>query len=46
MLNNNINVPTFNIINSYQDIVNFINIHKYPVFLKNRKGSFDGRGIN
>ena len=44
MLNNNINVPTFNIINSYQDIVNFINIHKYPVFLKNRKGSFDGRG--
>ena len=44
MLDNNINVPTFNIINSYQDIINFINIHKYPVFLKNRKGSFDGRG--
>ena len=43
-VDNNINVPTFNIINSYQDIVNFINIHKYPVFLKNRKGSFDGRG--
>ena len=37
MLDNNINVPTFNIINSYQDIVNFVNIHKYPVFLKIEK---------
>ncbi len=44
MLNHNINVPFFNIINSYQDIINFINIHNFPVFLKNRKGSFDGRG--
>ena len=44
MLYNNINVPIFNKIDSYQDIIDFINIYNYPVFLKNRKGSFDGRG--
>ena len=44
MLNKNIDVPPFSIVNSYQDIINFIDIHNYPVFLKNRKGSFDGRG--
>ena len=44
MLDNNINTPKFTYVNSYNDMINFINIHNYPVFLKNRKGSFDGRG--
>lgn len=39
-----INVGNFKIINSYQDIINFINIYDFPVFLKSRFGAFDGRG--
>ena len=38
MLDNNINTPKFTYVNSYNDMINFINIHNYPVFLKNRKG--------
>ena len=37
-------VGPFNQLNTVQDIQNFINIHKYPIVIKARKGSFDGRG--
>ena len=44
MFNNNIILPNFKIVDSYEDIIQFIKIFNYPVFLKNRNGSFDGRG--
>ena len=44
MFKNDIICPNYSIINNYKDIVQFIKIYNYPVFLKNRKGSFDGRG--
>ena len=37
-------VGPFNQINTIDDIYNFINIHNYPIVIKARKGSFDGRG--
>ena len=44
MFKNNVILPNYSIVNSYNDILQFIKIYNYPVFLKNRKGSFDGRG--
>jgi len=44
MFKNNVKIPNLSIVNSYNDIISFINLYKYPVFLKIRKGSFDGRG--
>lgn len=44
MFKNNVILPSYKIVNSYDDIIQFIKIFNYPVFLKNRKGSFDGRG--
>jgi len=37
-------VGPFNIINTIEDIHNFIKIYNYPIIIKARKGSFDGRG--
>ena len=44
MFKNNIILPSYKVVNSYEDIIQFIKIFNYPVFLKNRNGSFDGRG--
>ena len=44
LLNNNILVGSFKELNNISDLYDFINIYNYPVFLKKRKGSFDGRG--
>tara|TARA_B100001094_G_scaffold332918_1_gene407294 strand:+ start:2070 stop:3155 length:1086 start_codon:yes stop_codon:yes gene_type:complete len=40
----NLSFGAFDKINSYHDIINFIKIYSYPVMIKCRKGSFDGRG--
>ena len=37
-------VGPFNQINTIEDIHNFIKIYNYPIIIKARKGSFDGRG--
>lgn len=44
MLKNNIRSSKFSTVDSYQDIIDFTKLYNYPVFLKKRKGSFDGRG--
>lgn len=44
MFKNNIILPSYKVVNSYNDIIQFIKMFNYPVFLKNRKDSFDGRG--
>lgn len=44
MFKNNVILPNYSIVNNYKDILQFVKIYNYPVFLKNRKGSFDGRG--
>lgn len=44
MSKNNVIVPNYSIVNTYSDILDFIKIYDFPVFIKNRKGSFDGRG--
>ena len=41
---NNLSVVKFDIIRCKEDIYNFINLYDYPVILKSRRGSFDGRG--
>ena len=41
---NNLNVGVYNIINSLNDINDFIKKYDYPIIIKARKGSFDGRG--
>lgn len=43
---NNLKVGPFSELNNLNDIYNFIDNHKYPILLKARKGSFDGRGNN
>ena len=37
-------VGPFNLINTIEDIHNFIKIYNYPIIIKARKGSCDGRG--
>ena len=41
---NNLCFGAFDKIDSYEDIINFIKIYSYPVMIKCRYGSFDGRG--
>ncbi len=41
---NNLNVVDYSIINITQDIHDFIEKYEYPIIIKARKGSFDGRG--
>ena len=41
---NNLNVGVYNIINSTEDIHDFIKVYDYPIIIKARRGSFDGRG--
>ena len=46
-INNNITFfenTSFEEVNCYNDLINFIDKHNYPVFLKSRFGAFDGRG--
>jgi 5-(carboxyamino)imidazole ribonucleotide synthase len=40
----NVSFGDFDIVNSFDDIINFIKIYSYPCMLKCRNGSFDGRG--
>ena len=42
--NNNLNVGIFSVINDIRDINVFLSIYDYPIVLKARRGSFDGRG--
>ena len=44
LLDNNISVGPFKELNNINDLYDFIDEYNYPVFLKKRKGSFDGRG--
>lgn len=44
MNTNYLTIGAFDKINSYQDIKNFIKIYSFPVIIKCRHGSFDGRG--
>jgi len=41
---NNLNVGPYSVINTKNDIVSFIKKYNYPILIKARKGSFDGRG--
>lgn len=41
---NNLNVGPYSVINNKNDIYNFIEKYNYPIILKARRGSFDGRG--
>ena len=41
---NNLNVGDYSVINSVKDIDDFIKNYDYPIIIKARKGSFDGRG--
>ena len=41
---NNLNVGPFLEIKTIKDIYNFIHKYNYPIMIKARKGSFDGRG--
>ena len=41
---NNLNVGVYNIINDLNDINDFIKKYDYPIIIKARRGSFDGRG--
>ena len=42
--NNDLNVGIFSVINDIRDINVFVSIYDYPIVLKARRGSFDGRG--
>jgi 5-(carboxyamino)imidazole ribonucleotide synthase len=41
---NNLSVGPYSVINTEADIYNFIEKYNYPIILKARRGSFDGRG--
>ena len=42
--NNKLNVSPYSNIHNLNDITGFIKIYNYPVIIKCRRGSFDGRG--
>ena len=42
--NNNLNVGPYSVINNTDDIYKFIENYNYPIIIKARCGSFDGRG--
>ena len=44
MNTNNLSFGAFDKIDTYQDIINFVKIYSFPVMIKCRYGSFDGRG--
>ena len=44
LADNKINIGPFDKLDNKEDLYNFIKIYNYPVIIKKRKGSFDGRG--
>ena len=44
LTSNNFNVGSYSILNKKEDLFNFIKNYDFPVIIKKRRGSFDGRG--